>query len=811
MDRRDTHASADRRDPRDARDRRGASSKRKRKNHGRGFKAVMTVVLILVITMVMLLCMAAIYIKNVIIPEASLEMADFNPNLTSTMYYKDPDTGNYEVMQTLYGSENRVWVDLSEIPKNLQNAAVAIEDKRFYDHNGVDWVRTAKAILLMFTGGDIQGGSTITQQLIKNMTDDDEVTVKRKVMEIFRALEFEKNYSKEEILEAYLNYIYLSQGCNGVYTAAYTYFGKHVSELSLAECASLIAITNNPSKYDPLSKREITDAETGETKTTAQYNKERQELILQAMLEQGMISQEEYDQAVAEELVFNTSGDDGESESTQTTSTVYSWYEDQVINDVIDDLVATYGWSETYAQDMVFSGGLEIYTCMNPDVQAAVDSVYQDQSNLNYTSSSGQQLQSAITIVDNSTGEVVAMAGGMGEKTVSRGLNRATGSLRPPGSSIKPLSVYAPAIELNLVTPLTVVEDSPHSQVDGRDWPVNAIGVYKGDMTVSQAVKESTNTVAVKVLDMVGAETSFNFMQDKFHIELVRSLTKNNTTYTDINLASLALGGLTQGVSTYDMAAAYSTFARQGTYIEPKTYTMVTDSNRQVLLRNESEEETILAERTTYYITEMLQQVVTGGSGATGKAANFSGQEIAGKTGTTTSRRDLWFVGYTPYYTAAVWTGYDQQERLSSSLGNPSTGLWRQVMSAVHQNLAYKDFTQPDSSNLRTVTYCLSSGMLATSACGSNVATGTFYADDVPTSSCTYHRVTVPTTDPDTGATGDGTGDNTDSGTTDPGTDPGTDTPPTTDPGTDPTTPPAEGGTETTGRRRRNYALRPVS
>ncbi|HIY33000.1 MAG TPA: PBP1A family penicillin-binding protein [Candidatus Evtepia faecavium] len=812
MDHRDTRPSSDRRDQRDPRDRRGAGpNKKKRKKHGRGFRVVMTVVLILVITLAMLLCMAAVYIKNVIIPEAGLEMADFNPNLTSTMLYQDPDTGSYVTMQTLHGDENRVWVDLSEIPKNLQNAAVAIEDKRFYDHGGVDWVRTAKAILLMFTGGDIQGGSTITQQLIKNMTDDDEVTVKRKVMEIFRALEFEKNYSKEDILEAYLNYIYLGQGCNGVYTAAYTYFGKHVSELSLAECASLIGITNNPSKYDPMSNREIKTAD-GQTKSTREYNKERQELILQAMLEQKMISQEEYDQAVAEELDFLEPGEATDIPGA-TNNTVYSWYEDQVINDVIDDLVETYGWSETYAKDKVFSGGLEIYTCMNPNVQAAVDKVYQDRSNLNATSSSGQEIQSAITIVDNETGRVVAMAGGMGEKTVSRGLNRATSSKRPPGSSIKPLAVYAPAIELGKVTPLTSVEDSPYGEVDGRAWPVNATGRYQGDVTVAHAVEESINTVAVKVLDMVTPETSFDFMQDKFHVELVRAYTKNNMTYSDINLASLALGGLTEGLTTYEMAAAYSVFPRQGTYIEPTTYTMVVDSNDQILLRSETEEEgeTVLSERTAYYITEMLQNVVTGTHGATGKNANFSGQEIAGKTGTTTSRKDLWFVGYTPYYTAAVWTGYDQQERLAGYLGNPSTGLWQKVMSEVHKTLAYKDFDQPSQSDLRTVRYCMSSGMLATSACGSNVATGTFYADDVPTSSCTYHRVTVPTTDPDTGATGDETGDNTDSGTTDPGTDPGTDTPPTTDPGTDPTTPPAEGGTETTGRRRRNYALRPVS
>ena len=807
LDNRDTRPSNDRRD------RRGAGAKKNRKKHGRGFKVVMTIVLILVITIAMLLCMAAVYIKNVIIPEASLEMADFNPNLTSTMLYQDPDTGSYVTMQTLHGDENRVWVDLSEIPKDLQNAAIAIEDKRFYDHGGVDWVRTAKAILLMFTGGDIQGGSTITQQLIKNMTDDDEVTVKRKVMEIFRALEFEKNYSKEEILEAYLNYIYLGQGCNGVYTAAYTYFGKHVSELSLAECASLIGITNNPSKYDPMSNREIKTAD-GQTKSTREYNKERQELILQAMLEQGMITQEEHDQAVAEELDFLEPGEATDIPGA-TNNTVYSWYEDQVINDVIDDLVETYGWSETYAKDKVFSGGLEIYTCMNPDVQAAVDKIYQDRNNLNATSSSGQEIQSAITIVDNETGQVVAMAGGMGEKTVSRGLNRATSSKRPPGSSIKPLAVYAPAIELGKVTPLTSVEDSPYGQVDGRDWPVNATGRYQGDVTVSLAVEESINTVAVKVLDMVTPETSFDFMQDKFHVELVRAYTKNNMTYSDINLASLALGGLTEGLTTYEMAAAYSVFPRQGTYIEPTTYTMVVDSNDQILLRNETEEETVLSERTAFYITEMLQRVVTGGSGATGHAANFSGQEIAGKTGTTTSRKDLWFVGYTPYYTAAVWTGYDQQERLARYLGNPSTGLWQKVMAEVHKNLSYKDFDQPSQSDLRTVTYCLSSGMLATSACGSNVATGSFYADDVPTSSCTYHRVQQPTVDSGSGTTGDGsaTDDGTttdpDSGTVDPGTDtPATDPGTGTDPGTtDPAAPPTEGGTETTGRRRREPPL----
>lgn len=332
---RETRPSRDRRDPGDPRNRQGKNAKRKRKKHGKTFKVVMTIVLIFVITAAMLLCMAAAYIKNVIIPNAGLEMTAYDLNLTSTILCKDPETGAYKVTQNLYGAENRVWVDIEEIPKNLQNAAVAIEDKRFYKHNGVDWVRTAKAVSLMFTGKDIQGGSTLTQQLIKNMTSDNEVTVKRKIMEIFRALEFEKKYSKEDILEAYLNYIYLGQGCNGVYTASYTYFGKHVSELSLAECASLIGITNNPSKYDPLGTLEVKDEETGEVKTSRDFNKERQETILNAMLEQKYITQEEYDAAVAESLSSTRMGKTKERYRPTAPSIRY---EDQVINDVIEDL-----------------------------------------------------------------------------------------------------------------------------------------------------------------------------------------------------------------------------------------------------------------------------------------------------------------------------------------------------------------------------------------------------------------------------------------------------------------------------------------
>ncbi len=682
-----------------------------------------TLILIAIVTSAILASFTAIYIKTVIVPHAKLDLTDFSLDLTTVMYYIDPETGQRVEMQTLHGGENRVWISYDMMPQDLIKATVAVEDKRFYDHNGVDWLRTLKGLFNLLTGQDVQGGSTLTQQLIKNVTKEKQVTIKRKISEIFRALELEKNNSKENILEWYLNYVYFGEGCNGVYTAAYAYFGKDVTELTLAECASLISITNNPSLYSPYANRD--------------KNKERQELVLRLMYEQGKITQEKYKQAAAQELNFLR----GEDE--KRTITIFSWYADQVIRDVITDLSQLKGISTEAAADMVYSGGLEIETCFNPEIQASVDAVYSDRANLNYTSAAGQLLQSGITVIDNTTGNVVALSGGVGEKTESRGWNRATDTVRPPGSSIKPIAVYAPTIDMGLITPATVIEDSPYEMMGNSAWPINSYGHYRGLMTVFEALEDSANTVAVRTLgDYITPQIAFDYMTGQLGFTtLVESRKIGNKVYTDIGLSQLALGGLTDGVSTYEMAAAYSAFARSGVYTEPRTYTKVTDSNGHTLLDNRSSSRVVMKESTAWYINYLLKNVVASG---TGTNARFGGMTLAGKTGTTSSRKDLWFVGYSPYYTAAVWTGYDQQERLASSLGNPSTALWRKVMSEIHKGLKNKDFEAPSGTDIVTASYCADSGLLATEHCqndprGSRVVTGRFLRGDVPTTYCTLH------------------------------------------------------------------------
>ena len=700
------------------------------------FKVLGTLCLIGVITCAILACFAAVYIKTIILPQADLKLTDYSMDLTSHMYYFDPDTGERMELQTLHGDENRVWVSLDEIPRDLQDAAVAIEDKTFWTNSGVNWKRTIGAVGNMFLQmKDTFGGSTITQQLIKNVTGDDETTVKRKILEIFRALEMNDNYEKDTILEWYLNYIYLGENCNGVYTASYAYFGKHVSELTLAECASLIGITNNPSRYDPYLSLKLTDPETGETVTNVMRNKRRQETILYEMLDQGFITQEEYDEAVAQELVF-VRGTDGDR-----PKTVYSWYEDQVINEVVADLMAEYDMSEKAALMVVYNGGLEIETCFDPKIQAAVDAVYEDIGNLPYTSATGQQLQSGITIIDNETGDVVAMAGGMGEKTASRLSNRATDAARQPGSSIKPIAVYAPAIELGLINPASVIDDAPINLND-KAWPKNSYNHYRGRMTVFEAVEDSSNPVAVRVMrDYITPQVAYDFLTGKlgFTTLVLAQQGSDGKVFSDVDIAPLSLGGLTKGVTTMEMAAAYASFPRMGVYTAPRTYSRVYDSEGKLILENESASSVAMKESTAFYINYMLKNVVAAG---TGTEARFGGMTIAGKTGTTTNNYDRWFVGYTPYYTAAVWTGYDQNEKLKVT-GNPAAQLWNKVMSQVHEGLENKDFTAPTEGTV-TQKYCRDSGMLPNDYCpndarGTRVVTGEFVAGDAPTQYCTLH------------------------------------------------------------------------
>ena len=704
------------------------------------------------------------YVNDVIMPQAesaqtTLNSQGWNSAQSSSIVYTDKLTGQDVLMKTLYADENRVWVEYSDIPQNLINATVAIEDKRFWSHSGVDWKRTLGSAVYMFTGQSVQGGSTITQQLIKNLSQNDDVTVRRKVLEIFTALEFEKSHSKEEIIEMYLNNIYLGRQCNGVYTAAKKYFDKDVSDLTLSECACLISITNNPSLYDPYNHPE--------------NNRKRASAVLKQMYLQGYITEEEEISAMAEIGYLPDGGTDSdgnqvftyhedqvtlnfvqkdttqEEEAGTTANGLNSWYTDAVISAVQNDLMETYGYTREAASNVLYQGGLTIHTCYDPDAQAIVDSVYENASVLDgCESKKGQELMSAISLVDNETGAVIAL-GQTGEKTVNRGTVYATDAKRQPGSSIKPLSVYAPALEEKLITPYSAVDDTPFRiDSDGNAYPKNSSRSYSGLTDITTAVKKSLNTAAVKTLDLVGLQTSYEYLTDVFGFSSIVDymVVANGEVKSDIDYSPLALGGLTTGVTTFEMAGAYSTFPRNGVYIKPHLYTTVTDSDGNVILSNDETGTAALSENTAYYMNQMLEAVVTDG---TGTKAQIPGYTVAGKTGTTNSNYDRWFCGYTSYYTAAVWIGYEYSESIQAS-GNPAVNLWQQVMSQMMQGKTDKSLTST-TKNVVSATYCTKSGDLATSDCSAAgcAATGYFIEGDAPTSYCTRHTsVTVCKDDP---------------------------------------------------------------
>ena len=744
----------------------------------RFFQVLGTLLLIGAVTASFVACYAAVYIKTAVMPEATLDLTAYTLSENSVIYYYDDD-GNPVEWVTLMGTENREWVDYEDIPQDLVDAFVAIEDTRFWQHQGVDWKRTAGAFLNMFLSmRDTFGGSTITQQLIKNMTEYDDATVKRKITEIFTALDVENRYQKEEILEHYLNWIFFGNGCYGVQAAAEFYFDKDVRELTLAECASLAGITNNPSMYSPnallsvphyrcktcqanglniysLDSEEACERCGGmnygpeEIWSGREYNKYRQTVILGQMVKEDCeypgpyITQAEYDAAVSEPLVFSWDKEDTGEEDEDKDEVIYPWYVDAVISEVITDLMESTGMNKEVVTNMVYSGGLKIYVPYDPDIQAKVDQIYNDRANLDYTSKTGQQMSSAITVIDNSTGYVVAMAGDVGAKEVNRGWNNAM-SKQQPGSSIKPLSVYSPALEYNLITPGTVYDDNPlllengEGEEDDAAWPVNAPLGWRGLTTIQDAVVRSVNTVAVRVLMDLTPEASFQFMEERYGFDLLDGRWEGDQYVSDIDRAPLAMGGLSDGVSTFDMAAAYATFPRNGGYTEPTTYLRIEDVDGNLILDNVPDTKYVIKESTAYYINSMLTEAVRIG---TGTGAKIEGQVVAGKTGTTQNMFDLYFAGYTDYYTAAVWTGYPYDEYMDIK-GNPSVTLWQKVMALVHEGMEAAPFEIPDEEKEYTV--CIDCGKLATSACeidlrGNRTKTFTMLRGDGPTEYCDCH------------------------------------------------------------------------
>jgi len=630
------------------------------------FKALGTVLLILLVTGMMFSCVFAYYVKTCLTPELDLSLEDFKLNESSTIWYQD-HSGQWRELSKLSGTENRVWVDYEDIPWYMEKALVAIEDKRFYEHKGVDWYRTAGAFVEMFARMETSyGGSTITQQLIKNLTGEDEITIQRKLTEIFGALELEKKYDKQEIVEWYLNAVYFGQGCWGVQTAAQTYFGKEVTDLSLAECASIVGITNLPTYYDPFYNED--------------NNKRRQETILREMYEQGYIDYAMYKEAVEEELAFTRSP--GEEYSQE----IMSYYTETVIEDVTEDLMQLKGIGYDTARNLLYNGGYQIYCCLDPNIQASVDAVYTDVNNFLGVSSSSQQMQSAIVVMNPYDGRILAISGGVGEKNINFGLNRATGTYRSPGSSIKPIASYGPAVDLGLITPSTLVDDSGNITLSGTSWyPANDSNTHYGVVSIYNALQYSLNTVAAQIVDKLpqGPQTSYDYLISRLGVEsLIPS---------DCDYAPMALGQLTHGITVREMAQAYCAFVNDGVFTYSRSYSLVTDSEGNEVIDNSPSTIQAFKANTAHVMTYMLQNAVENGTG--GEAALWT-MPVAGKTGTSTDYKDRWFVGCTPYYVAAVWTGYDIPERVQTS-SNPAAKAWKRVMSPIHEGLTWQSFTYP--------------------------------------------------------------------------------------------------------------------
>ena len=705
------------------------------------------------------------------------------------------DNQGNETATLVASGSNRVYVTIDEIPLDLQHAFVAIEDARFYEHNGIDITGIVRAGITGITSGRFsQGASTITQQLLKNNVFTDWTSessfadkMERKIQEQYLAIQLEKVEDKDWILENYLNTINLGQNTLGVQAASQRYFNKDVSELTLSECAVIAGITQNPSRYNPVSNPDA--------------NAERRTKVLNNMLDQGYIDQAAYDTAMADNVYDRIQIVDSETAS----DNINSYFVDALTEQVIDDLMEVKCYTETQAYKALYEGGLTIYSTQDPSIQQICDEEvnnadnygsetkyscsyrltiqkadgtyqnYSEQTMLSYYQSKNSkynidfdskeavdaaieqykadimedgdtivpngesitytmQPQASMTVIDQSTGEIKAIVGGRGDKTANKTLNRATDTKRQPGSTFKILSAYAPALDIGGMTLASVQDDAPYTYSNAAHTPVNNYDKsYRGFTTIREGITYSINIVAVKTLTDIGVDIGYEYLQNFGFSTLCDS----------DRTQALALGGITNGVTNLELTAAYATIANGGTYTKPRFYTKILDHDGNVLIDNTPQTHTVLKETTAWLLTNAMEDVLTNG---TGRPAHFNGMPQAGKSGTTSSDRDALFAGYTPYYTCVVWGGYDDNAELSYTT-YPKT-LWKSVMGRIHENLDYKDFDKPDG--ITTATVCKKSGKLAVAGLcdsdprGSMVESEYFASGTVPKDYCDHHvRVTI--------------------------------------------------------------------
>lgn len=699
------------------------NKKPRKKGKEKALKIVLTVFLVGLITFSIVVASFLMYAFTMVDGKMDEDLNELALNFTTTIYVDDGN-GNYTEYQRLHGEFNRIWTaydkvaidnkdpEYKGIPQNLVNAFVAIEDKRFFSHSGVDWKRTISAFANMFLHfySSNQGGSTITQQLVKNLTDDRSQKASRKVREIMRARYLESHYSKETIIECYLNTIAMGHGIYGVEVASNYYFGKSVNELTLNECACLAAITKGPSYYAPDDNPEA--------------NEKRRKAVLSEMKDQGYINDSEYEAALAEQLNIVASKD------VLNESEINSYFVDALIEDVINDLVEKYGYEKNHASKNFYSGGYKIYATLDTKVQDNLEKVFNDTSYA-VKGKDGKTMQGAMTVMDYE-GHVKGLVGEIGEKTNNRGFNRATDAVRQPGSTMKPIAAYAPAIEQDIINYSSIVNDSA---VNYNGWtPVNWYKSYWGNITVQYALERSVNTIPVFLVNKLGAQTSFDFLTQKLGVTTLTS--------EDVNLSPLGMGGTNGGLTTIESAAAYAVFGNGGLYYKPVLYTKVLNQRDEVVLSNSSEPSMAVSEDTATVMNHLLRNVVYGAHGTGTAAAGYiPNMKIYAKTGTSNDQNDLWFVGGTPYYVASCWCGYDTQQPIPSSKSGIALKMWGNVMSGIHSGLAEKEFA--DSSYAVSRYYCNETGKLATTACPSK-SVGWYRKSNIP-SECTAHAGEVLT------------------------------------------------------------------